>query len=139
MAHELVVATFRLKIPQIQLCANGLKLLPNVCWVAKHCEAEAVDTNYFVEFKVITEVTFYPVPTPCNSERFQRFGGAYRLHLHGLRVIKERKQPKQAVYSYTLKMEAIFSSELHGDMTRLYFYQFCLNFRKVTMFRVTYA
>jgi hypothetical protein len=75
--------------------------------------------NIRVRFVVFTAVTmknavFWDV-APCRSRVNRRFGGTYRLHLQGIRNPRAMNQVEQVLVdswiSYTLKMEAIHSSE----------------------------
>jgi hypothetical protein len=52
--------------------------------------------------------TVFWLVMPCNSERAQRFGGTYRLHLQGRRVSQALNlQVASLDHSSTLKMEVI--------------------------------
>jgi hypothetical protein len=52
---------------------------------------EAKQSTYYVGFVVLTTVVWYiTLCSPLKVNR--RFGGTYRLHLHGLRISRARKQ-----------------------------------------------
>jgi hypothetical protein len=71
-----------------------------------------------VRFEVSTAVTMIIIifweMTPCGSYKNRRFGGSYRLHIQGVWVQTSTERVVSSCIdsdSYTLKMEAIRSSE----------------------------
>jgi hypothetical protein len=66
----------------------------------------------------LKSIIFWDI-TPCSPLKVnRRFRGMYRLHLQGQGISQARNQHKsrwQAAYSSTLKMEAIYSSEMSVD------------------------
>jgi hypothetical protein len=63
---------------------------------------------------VMKRVIFH-ILMPCSFGISQHFEGTYHLHLQGQRVSKARKQEKQVenfAFCSTLKMEAVYFSEM---------------------------
>jgi hypothetical protein len=69
---------------------------------------------------IMKSIIFWDMP-PCSPLSFiRRFGGTYRLHLQGLRIVQLATCLLDGLlnYSSTLKMEAIRFSETSGATQR---------------------
>jgi hypothetical protein len=79
------------------------------------------DLSVFVGSEVLTAGVILWDIKPCSLLKVnRRFGGTYRLHIQGQKISGKQDLVFCSVYSSTLKMEAIYSSEtstfngLHG-------------------------